>query len=978
MRHVARGLAALVVLLVSSLVLQAQGAEQARDAAWFEKKVRPLLATRCYECHSANTRSAGHLRVDGRAALLAGGKNGAAIVPGDPESSLLWQRLVSTDLNHRMPKDEDEALPKDEIDTLYAWIKAGAIWPGDDARPSAEPVALVKGEDSAQYFVRHVKPIFESHCYACHAAATKPAGGLRVDTSLGIAAGGHTGALIKAGDPEHSLLLKRVRDAEAKTRMPKESEALTADEIAVLTHWIAAGGKLPDETEPMPQIPASLARSYEKSRREHWAFQPVTHPVPPTVGDTKWVKNNIDRYILAVLEERGIRPVADADAETLIRRVTFDLTGLPPTPEAIHEFKQHHTEKDYERLVDSLLNSQQYAERWARHWLDVARYGESTGPSRNIPYPHAWRYRDYVIDAVRRDVPYDRFLREQVAGDLLPASTTAERDRLRIATGFLALGVKDVNQRFEARYQMDRVDEQIDTVSRSVLAMTTTCARCHDHKFDPIPMKDYYALAGIFTSTSDESGLRNLMGGSGLAYYDAKHLALLSSAEVQAPAGQLKRLDAQIAAIRKAIERLQNSKPVLDEPTKEEIAALNLTGEALREKRLDLADAGTHGYGIHAVAEGSVGDTAIRIRGTEERHGPLISRGYLSAIPVRDATPIDSKQSGRLQLSLWLTSAENPLTARVAVNRIWAHLFGQGIVTTVDNFGTKGTVPTNPALLDALATDFIARGWSQKAMIREIVLSHTYRLSSAGDARGLQVDQANQLEWRHTPRRLEAEEVRDAVLASSGQLDRTPLNGSAANKLKMIELNDNSDLAKSIYDAADQSRRRSIYLPLLRGLTPRALAAFDPVSQSLVSGQRDVTVVPTQALFMLNSSFVSAQSLALATQLSGANEREKVQESYRRVLGREAQKSELQRDEKFLADYAAAWKPAATSSSTSKHAVAAEDDGGGKLPIDPADDVDQGSLIFDDAAQQPRNGQQAALAALVQALFASAEFQYVR
>ena len=279
------------------------------------------------------------------------------------------------------------------------------------------------------------------------------------------------------------------------------------------------------------KVPASLGRSnewYEPLRREHWAWQPLTNPELPAVSEPSWPRDELDRFILAGLEKAGLEPVEDADRVTLLRRVRFDLTGLPPTPGEIDAFLKDASPDSFGRVVDGLLASPQFGERWGQHWLDVARYADSTGPSRNIPYPHAWKYRDYVIDAVNADVPFDRFVTEQIAGDLLPASSSAERDRLLIATGFLALGVKDVNQRFKVRFVMDNVDEQIDAVSRSILGLTVTCARCHDHKFDPIPTTDYYALAGIFTSTDNCAGLRNKMGGGGLEYYDPSMLVRLS------------------------------------------------------------------------------------------------------------------------------------------------------------------------------------------------------------------------------------------------------------------------------------------------------------------------------------------------------------------------------------------------------------------------------------------------------------------
>jgi mono/diheme cytochrome c family protein len=962
----------------------------AEQAEFFEKKIRPELSRNCYGCHSTATRSAGKLRLDDRDAILNGGKSGPAIVPGDPAASLLVQRLTTEDAAHRMPKDDDP-LSAGVIEDFRTWIRQGAYWPAGDAHAAAaKPASLEsQNEAEAEFFVKKVKPILADHCYACHAADTKPAGGLRVDTSLGLETGGRSGVPFNVAKPEESLLLKRVLDSDPKHRMPKESPALTDAEIATLREWIRKGAKLPDETEKLPPMSAALQQTYEKLRREHWAYEPITHPQAPTVKNAKWAAGSIDHFVLAQLEGKGLTPVRDADPETLLRRLRFDLTGLQATPEEVAEFRRHHSLNDYTALVDRLLASHQYAERWGRHWLDVSRYGESTGPSRNVPYPHAWRYRDYVIDAVAQDIPYDRFLKEQIAGDLLPARNAAEKDRLAIATGFLALGVKDVNQRFEARFQMDNVDEQIDTVTRSTMALTASCARCHDHKFDPIPQKDYYALAGIFTSTSDRAGVRSLMGGAGLAYYDPKHLLLLSNAPKSTKdSEEEKQLDAEIGANRQAVEALQNSKPVLDQATKEKVASLARTGERLKEQKLDLDDPATLGYGVHGVVDGTPADTTIRVRGVEERHGPIAPRGFLTAFTVPGARPVNPHQSGRLELAEWIVSPQNPLTARVAVNRIWAHLFGQGIVSTVDNFGIKGDKPANPELLDYLATDFISNGWSQKRLIREIVLSHAYRLSANSDPRGVEVDPANRLVWRHSPRRLEAEEIRDSILRASGQLDERKPIGSPSMKLRMVEMGDSGPVAKSIYDEADHSNYRSVYLPAIRGVTPRSLAAFDPVGQSFVTGQRDVTVVPTQALFLLNSSFVRSQAReeAVLLERTAAGEDERIRAVYLRTLNREPSKTEEAQARTFLERYSKSWEQNNAADATRQTASSPTDflapgtagEESAKPPFEFGDQQQKNYLVFNDPKITYASSNEAALAALIHVLFASAEFQFVR
>lgn len=403
---------------------------------------------------------------------------------------------------------------------VISWM--AALLPLSSGAWAAEPEAA-----PLEFFEKKVRPLLVANCYSCHSADTKPSGGLRVDDRNGLLQGGNAGPAVIAGDPGKSILLQRLVHADEKKRMPKESAALSAEEVEVFATWIRDGAVWPKE-----RLPSSIGRvrpEMEELKSRHWAWQPLTDPAVPAVRDEAWPRSGVDRFVLAGLEARQLTPVEDADRTTLIRRITFDLTGLPPSPEAITQFENDASPNAFEALVDRLLASPAFGEQWARHWLDVARYGESTGPSRNIPYPHAWKYRDYVIDAVQRDVPYDRFIQEQIAGDLLPADSKDERDRLATATGFLALGVKDVNQRFKTRFLMDNVDEQIDVVSRSVIGLTVSCARCHDHKFDPIGMKDYYSLAGIFASTDDCAGVRNKMGGGGLDYYDPSMLIRLST-----------------------------------------------------------------------------------------------------------------------------------------------------------------------------------------------------------------------------------------------------------------------------------------------------------------------------------------------------------------------------------------------------------------------------------------------------------------
>ncbi len=861
------------------------------------------------------------------------------------------------------------------LGVMAALTAAPGLAVAESATPTATEAARI------DFFEKKVRPILVSHCYTCHSADTKPSGGLRVDDRNGLLAGGNTGPAVVPGDPDKSLLLRRVIQKNVKRRMPLEGKPLSDEQVALLSAWIKDGAAWP---RVLP--PASFGKTkqrYETLKKKHWAWQPLTNPIPPAIADAGWPKDDIDRFLLEKLEAKGLKPVGDADKLVLLRRVTFDLTGLPPTPADSEAFLKDTSLNAFTKVVDRLLASERFGERWGRHWLDVARYAESTGPSRNIPYPHAWKYRDYVIDSINADVPFDRFITEQIAGDLLPAVSNTERDRLLTATGFLALGVKDVNQRFKVRFLMDNVDEQIDVVSRSVVGLTVSCARCHDHKFDPVPQADYYALAGIFTSTDNCAGLRSRMGGGGLAYYDPSMLVILTGAPPPAaPPEQIEKLKAKVAEAKKKWDAIRGTPEGLKlaadrRPTQR---PYRLAYEKLQAELNDLTDPAARGYAVHGVRDArTVGDTELRVRGQAEKLGPVVPRGFLTAFAVPDAPSVNPKQSGRLELAQWLTSPKNPLTPRVIVNRVWQHLFGQGIVSTVDNFGVTGDAPSHPELLDYLANRFIRDGWSVKKLVRALVLTRAYQLSSQATAAHRTADPANRLIWRHSPRRLEAEEIRDTMLTAAGSLNLKRPTGSPAQTLKMIEMRDNGPEAAAIHDQSDKSLSRSVYLPLLRGVTPRSLEAFDPVEQTLVTGRRDATTVPSQALYLLNSSFVRRQSLVLAERLlkpKDASTNERIQTAYRLTLGRAATEKEAQRARSFLAEYESAYRDLPHPRTKPKLADTVKPIKPSQVPANP-DEIDQtGEPIMEDVIE-PKDAKTAAWLAFVQVLFGSAEFRYL-
>jgi cytochrome c553 len=857
-------------------------------------------------------------------------------------------------------------------------------------------------ETGVAFFEKKVRPLLVDNCYVCHSAETNSKGGLRVDDRNGLIQGGNSGAAVVPGKPEESLLLQAVQHADGVAKMPPKKK-LTDDQLADLERWIKEGAAWPEV-----KVPTSLGKTnanYEKLRKEHWAWQPLGPARVPSVNDKAWPTDEIDRFVLAKLEARGLKPVDEATRTDLIRRVTFDLTGLPPSPEEVSTFVADGSTDAYAKVVDRLLASPAFGERWGRHWLDVARFGESTGSSRNLPMPHAWRYRDYVVNAFTKDKPYAQFIREQVAGDLLPASSPEQREEQIIATGFLAVGVKDVNQRFKVRYVMDNVDEQIDAVSRSFLALTASCARCHDHKFDPIPTTDYYALAGIFRSTDLCAGLRNKMGGGGLDYYDTSMLINLDQQGEQGPDAELEK---KIEAAKKAFEDARKEFQAI-QGTPEGLAKgpdgfpkqrpFRLKMQQKQAEYAALSDPAAKGRIALGVRDAkTVADTEVRIRGEAEKLGPVVPRGFLGVIQFPDQPKLNPNQSGRLELAQWLTSEGNPVTPRVMANRVWQHLFGKGLVQSVDNFGVTGDTPSHPELLDHLAHRFVAEGWSTKKLVRAIVLSRSYRLSSENNEANFAVDPANRLVWRHSPRRLDAEEIRDATLAASGKLDRNRPEASPAKNLKVVELPNNGLIARGIIEKARASQHRSLYLPLLRGVTPTSLEVFDFAEQGMVTGQRDTTTVATQALYLLNDPFVRRQSLNLAERVLAANEPDdnaRVDLAYRLAVGRSATPTEIERTRGFLAEFEADLvrqpdepsEPEAVKSAIPVAKADAEtaNPGNGTAtapktpppPVNPDEVIPVDTPVVEEVikARDPRT---AAWASFCQALFGSAEFRYVK
>lgn len=755
---------------------------------------------------------------------------------------------------------------------------AGALVLGGGSAVAQESPNAPPSKAALAFFEKKIRPVLVQHCYECHSAgAKKIQGGLTLDTREGLLRGGESGPAVVPGKPGQSLLIQALKYESFE--MPPQRQ-LPEGVVADFVKWVQQGAADPREGKVVAKAADSPAAEpagiHVEEGKSFWSFQPIAHPQPPKVKQAEWSRTEIDRFVLASLEQHRLTPRPTADARTLIRRLSFDLTGLPPTPEEVEEFTKAHAVRPQpavEKLVDRLLSSPQFGERWGRHWLDVARYGESNGNVRNSTFPHAWRYRDYLIAAFNADKPYDRFLTEQIAGDLLPADSPEERNANLVATGFLAIGSKP-NAQGNPNFQMDIVADQIETVTTAALALTVACARCHDHKYDPIPARDYYALAGIFTSSETLYGAAgNNMGG---APPTDLHVLAAADGSVASP---------------------------LPEPAPQQAGGKKKKGNNnARGRAAPKYPAGTPvAMGMRDRA--APADCRINLKGEARQLGAAVPRGFVQVCSIGETPTLDPEHSGRLELAQWITDPQHPLTARVMVNRIWHHLFGQGIVRTPDNFGLHGERPTHPELLDYLATKFVADGWSIKKMIRSIVLSRTYQTSSELDAASFQADPDNLYLWRHNRRRLDAESFRDSVLAVSGDLDRSPGAGSVLNRLGEALIQDRLTPDK----IHEPSNRRSIYLCILRNGEPEELTVFDLADPSLVVGARNVTTVPAQGLFLMNSPFMVKQSerfaervLSMQNAEATLTDAERLQWAYELALQRKPTAAEVQRAEAFL------------------------------------------------------------------------------
>jgi Protein of unknown function (DUF1549)/Protein of unknown function (DUF1553)/Planctomycete cytochrome C len=925
--------------------------------------------------------------------------------------------------------------------TLFTCVATFIISSSDLSLLRTYAVSQTNGSQQAgqiEYFEKQVRPILVRNCAGCHSAKTMIAG-LDLTTSEGFQRGGESGQLVNREKPVESRLVRAI-SYQSELKMPPTGK-LKDEEIAALTEWVKMGAPWPEVKGDSKNVPVNDAswtkrtakREFSEEERNFWAYLPVSRPVAPKVKGAAWVQSPIDAFILRNLEEKGLSPAPPADRLTLLRRATYDLTGLPPTEAEIRDFLSDGSPAAFNKVLDRLLASPRYGEKWGRHWLDVARYADSTGNDEDHRYPHAWRYRDYVIEAFNDDLPYDRFVREQIAGDLLPPPNPGGVNRRGIiATGFLALGPKALAQQDKKKMLYDVYDEQLDVTTRAFLGLTVSCARCHDHKFDPILTKDYYSMVGIFASTRSfrdpmafvsQSLFKPLVPKSEYEIYREKkraHDAQMKRRQLEmgdivdrAKAKQLAEQGARLADYMMAAREKGELKTVAKERGLAEdilkrwvdylkpgkvrqhllewerarLESLNEVARGYQQRFLDRlaqwnkkmnewrvkyreaignnkdlpnrpeVEAGQDRFFSEvyfgregpfsikpddktkfsdedwqrisqlkkeldelkkrdppepemacAVEDGEIVKQKVFIRGDYHNEGEDAPIAFPLILAERTKAANNeggSGGSGRLQLSQWITQSEHPLTARVMVNRIWQWHFGEGLVGTPDNFGKMGERPTHPELLDFLAGRFIESGWSIKAMHRLIMLASAYQMSSQVSQANLSADPENRLLSRFNRRRLTVEEMRDGLLAIDGSLDLT-MGGTLQTGTGTDGENDNKRLSLN----PEKLNRRTVYLPLRRANLPALLNLFDFGDATTPSGRRQLTNVATQALFWMNSDFLTERTKRFAQSLLESkglprdlNDEERAKLAYLRIVNRQASDEEIRGAVDYISGY---------------------------------------------------------------------------
>ncbi len=773
--------------------------------------------------------------------------------------------------------------------------------------------------DGVEFFEKKIRPVLADNCYSCHASSMKsPKGGLVLDTKAGLLKGGVSGAALVPGNPQQSLLLRAITQRDLNLKMPpgdKLSDAVIAD----FEKWIAMGA--PDPRVENPIVATKVSGIDFAKGKQWWSFQPLVGKSAPSVKQGSWGKTKIDGFILAQLEQNKIKPSIEADARTLIIRVSLDLTGLKPSYEEIEKFANDKDPKRYEKLIENLLASPRYGERWGRHWLDVARYGENgdTGGNRQA-YPWAWRYRDWVIESVNNDLPYDKFIKQQLAADLMPGTS---RNDLR-ALGYLGMSPSEWKEKKLSKELIDNLlleewDERVDAVGRGMLGLSVACARCHDHKFDPISQKDYYALAGVFASTSPAiRPLREIDPNLETKYLSARHrvselnglLGFLTEERtldqsIAKPKAEECRVE--MAKLKEEMKGMQEHYPELadsvikigaarrepnagkakPDPAVVAAAAAKRAAEeakgpfinAVHDAAMD-SDGSYSDYTPLIIKPGAARDLPVFGRGNSSAPGEIVPRHFLTVL-TKNPNEVFKRGSGRLELAEKILTDAAPLSARVIVNRVWGWHFGKHLVRTPSDFGDRGDKPTHPELLDDLAARFVSNGWSMKWLHREIMLSSTYRQASKPRAEAAAIDEGNFLLWRMNPRRMDAESLRDSLLNSAGIL-----------KLEMYGPSQDLDSSENV--------RRAVYGKINRGKTSDLLKLYDFPNPFQHSPARGMTITPLQELFVLNSPFIKNLSTTLAKSVEAeVDNTARVKILYRKILSREPSAA----DNKFALNY---------------------------------------------------------------------------
>lgn len=931
-----------------------QAAAKPVRSSTFDRDVLPILTAKCFKCHGETGRK-GDLDLRTVPSIVKGGESGAVVVPGKPDESLLYEKVH----DGSMPPDKKNRLTEAEQTAIRQWIEAGAAGaadPGDSAEVSA-------GEHD-------VVPILLRRCSVCH-GREKPEAGLDLRSRAGLLRGGKSGPAIVPGSPEESLLIRKIRAAEMPpiTRLIEVSiKPIEPAEIDTIAAWIRRGAPASDERPDVATNEPDPAVSNEE--RDFWSFQPPVAAPPPRVRDVDRVRNPVDAFILSKLQERDLSLAPEADRATLLRRVCFDLTGLPPEPARIEAFLADTSPDAYERLVESLLASPRYGERWGRHWLDLAGYADSEGKrEQDVPRPAAYRYRDYVIRSFNSDKPYDRFLIEQLAGDELadyenaPEITPELYDNL-VATGFLRMA-PDPTWYNLTNFVPDRVEvvaDEIDVLGSAVMGLTLKCARCHSHKFDPLPHRDYYRLVAVFKGAFDEHDWMKSTWHNGLSQGPRtdRDLSYVTTAERRAWEQHTAELQRSIAALKTPIDELATTltkkyqaeriekipaelrddvRAMLAEPVEKRTAVQKYLAEKFEKGlTIDQAELATvdpefkrrREEASTAIAaleakrtpepkiralwdRGDPSPTYIYRRGDTLTPGRLVGPGVPSVLTdgktpfeVRSPWPGARTTGRRLAFARWLTRPEQPLTARVMVNRIWKHHFGTGLVKTLDNFGKTGSPPTHPELLNYLATQFTASGWSIKAMHRLLVTSATYRQSSLVTPKALERDPDNALVSRMPLQRLSAEQLYDALLSVAGRLDETPFGPADAIDVRPDGL--------ATPRGTERGWRRGVYISQQRKIIVTQFENFDfPAMNPNCNERRDSTVA-LQALHLWNNGLVQQLAEAFAGRIereSAAQPARQIERIYMMAFGRAPTVEEVKLGEEMLSRFAAQWRASA-------------------------------------------------------------------